>query len=226
MSGLLTRRASWRRRLRLSYRGILGFVLLATQALVSPLLSQEYHKLYAQAAVSTAKVEGASGKGLGVAIGDGTILVTCNHVVDDVQSPIVRTGKGDTLGSVIARNKKDDLAFIKIDIKLVPIKTDGSTSLLPTQSFIMAAGMRDRIMDMDMRPGTVLTHFEGSRPNYMMTSLPEFGFSGGPVLDASGRLVGLIKSFAHLGKKSGMEVIPSWKIVEFADQIPMDLVDR
>lgn len=199
-----------------SYRGILVVLLLATQALVSPLLGQEYYKLYAQAAVSTAQVEGADGKGLGVAIADGTILVTCNHVVDDTDIPMVRTGRGNTRGWVISRDKAEDLAFVAIDIKLVPMKVVTSTQLLPLDSFIMASGMRDSVMEMDMRPGTVMAYFRGSNPNYMMTSIPKPGFSGGPVLDQEGRLVGIMKGFAYLVDKTGMEVIPGCKIIKAA----------
>lgn len=193
-------------------RALLGFVLLATPSLVPPLLGQEYHKLYARAAVSTVRIQTDSQEGLAVAIADGKTLVSCKHVVENNRKVGVVAAWGQFNGYVVAENEPEDLVLIRIPIEMEPLKMRTNQEPLPSNSFIMAGGMREQAQSMDMRPGRILGRFRGDFANYMTSCQPKPGFSGGPILDADGYLVGIMKAYAYAKDKTGMEVIPAWKV--------------
>lgn len=160
---------------------------------------------------------------MGVVIGDGRTVVTCAHVVGSQKKVTVKSGLGTMEGTVLAIDKAQDVAILSVPLRHVALKINFSSDLMPRKSFIMAAGMGDDVMDMDMRPGQVLAHFIGPSPNYIMSPLPKPGYSGGPVLDKDGYLVGLIQGFAYLDNKEAMNVIPAYKIYKLAQRELQDL---
>ena len=200
-------------------RVILGLFLLVTQDLVSDLLAQDYYKLYARSAVSTARIETPYNTGLGVAIGDGSLLITCAHVIKNSPNVIIKSGNGNTIGSVVAYDEDEDLAIIALKgLFLVPTHPSRSRVLPKTETYVVMAGMKKEPMDMDLRSGRVMAYFSNVFPNIVISQAPEFGFSGGPVLDADGQLVGITRGFANCGEVVGTEVIAGWKIAEYLVQ--------
>jgi len=145
-------------------------------------------------------------------------VVTCAHVVGDQRKVIVKSGLGTMEGTVLAVDKVQDIAVLSVPIKHVPLKVHKSSQMLPRNSFVIAAGMGDEVMDMDMRPGQVIAHFRAPYYNYIMSCPPKAGYSGGPVLDSNGYLVGIMRGLAHLEDKVYMDVVPSHKIFRLVEK--------
>ena len=81
--------------------------------------------------------------------------------------------------------------------------------------FTMAAGKKRNSLDLDMRPGCIMLKLAGAFPNMIVSSEPKHGYSGGPILDKDGFLVGIMKAACTLEGASATEVIPAWKLLEF-----------
>ncbi len=175
-------------------------------------------RLQALSALASTRIISDTSIGMGVVIGDGRTVVTCAHVVGSQKKVTVKSGLGTMEGTILAIDKAQDVAILSIPLKHIAVKLNRSSQLMPRNSLIMAAGIGDDVMDMDMRPGEVLAHFIGPSPNYIMSCLPKPGYSGGPVLDSNGYLVGLIQGFAYLDNKEGMNVIPAYKIERLAQR--------
>jgi len=215
--GLFGGRASWRRNLRVSYRSLLVGVLLATHVLVPALLAQNFEKIYAQAAVSTVKILTPTKKGLGVAIADGTILVTCYHVVDDNEEVTLETGLGQFKGRVMGSVPEEDISFVEIiGTRLVPVKVCRSPDNPMDSTFASVIGMPERPMQMDIRNGKVTNIFIGSFTNFFVSAKPDLGFSGGPVLEKDGFFIGMTRAILGWDGRTGAEVVPAWKIIDAA----------
>lgn len=226
MPGLLIRSALRRLRCAVFNRCVLVLLLLATPALVPDLLAQDFYRLSAQAETSTVRVLSKKQEGLGVAIGGGLLVATCAHVVKDSEYVDVYFSMGKTKGYVVEMDETDDIAIVRILTPLPPVKINQSTELLPVDSFILEAGIPKGTNYLDLRLGRVLAHFNAANGNYMVSAKTQPGFSGGPVFDAQGMLLGLVKGYAYIGSAEGTEVIPGHKISSFCRRISNSLNNK
>lgn len=216
MPSFLNRRPAGRGLRGLFNRILLGLVLLVSQGLVPDLLGQNFYRLEALANLSTARVNAGRQTGMGVAIGDGYILITCAHVVGNHKTVDIESGFLSWEGEVLATSEKDDVAIIRMDRRLTPAKISSSTAPLAPNSFIMASGRPEGQRTMDMRPGTVIRQcIDG---DFLVTAKAKKGYSGGPVFNENGTLIGLMRGFAsHKQSCDSMEVISSYKIVDLVN---------
>jgi S1-C subfamily serine protease len=215
MSGLFRRRPSGRGHLYLSYRRVLGVLLLATQALVSPLLAQyDYYTLSGVAEASSVRIYTDKGAGMGCRIEDGATIVTCAHVVGDNRWVDVETSGKMERALVLAKSDHDDVAILRVNAPRTAF-TYKDTKVLPDiESKLMVTGQTQTDLRPKAKVGNVKAYFYGDDPNVVLDVVPIFGYSGGPVIAADGQLVGIVKGYAYMGDLTGTEVIPLYKALE------------
>lgn len=214
MPSFLNRRPAGRGLRGLFNRTLLGFVLLVSQGLVPDLLGQDFYKLKAQAAVSTVRISSPAGVGLGVSIMDGKILVTCAHVVGNQKIVNIESGVGRGTARVLGIDDNNDLAILESSLLICPARIRSGVDSYRRDSFVMAAGMREEVMNMDMMPGKLIVDSNGPRRSFCASMVPQYGYSGGAVLDDAGTLVGIMRGFMYYDGVKGMEVIYSYKIYD------------
>lgn len=151
----------------------------------------------ASPSVVSVGVDGRSGTGV-VVDGEGHIL-TAGHVVSRLEQTEVGTSDGKKLAArVVGRNPYADLALLKVDeAKLEPMEL-GDSSGLKVGQFVMAlanpfssaVSVTSGIVTGVNRPVGGWWRF--SLQNAIVTDARlNPGYSGGPLVDASGRMVGM-----------------------------------
>lgn len=137
------------------------------------------------------------GRGSGVVIGDGRVLTNAHNVRGDrvsVSFPDGRVAEGDVTGADV----DGDLAIVTVETAGAPAPTwaEGEGPGIGTPVFALAnPGGRGLRVTFGMVSGTERS-FRGPRGRRIAGSLEHTaplarGSSGGPVVDAEGRLVGL-----------------------------------
>lgn len=198
----------------------LGFPL-ATQ----PVLAQKsIGVLTAKAALSCVKIKTPDAIGMGVAVGDGTLIGTCYHVIEGFKEVTIDSGLGKMQGTVIDTNPKQDLALIRIDNPLVPFRVSKSPDGPEYGSYSVQVGMDGEWREPEMNVGIVKTKFLTAFPNVVLTSIPKKGHSGGAVMNSNGDLIAITTGFCeykddHYVTHTGTEAIPTWKLWDMIQRI-------
>jgi S1-C subfamily serine protease len=199
----------------ISSRGLVRVFWILSFVLSSFALGQNFYVLEAQAALSSVRIDTPTEFGMGVALEDGATIATCAHVVDNNNWVDIDTGEVKEKGYVIAVDTENDIAIIRLESKIRPFIPRHCRDRVAPGKFVLAAGKPNKCSEIDMRPGSAITYFDDAWPDLIISSEPKPGYSGGPVMDENGCLIGIMKSFATVGDKTGTAVIPAWKILEF-----------
>ncbi len=160
------------------------------------------------------------------AFGSGVILdsfhvLTAYHVVEDATNifvTLINDGKEDTTlkASVLYYDKKTDVAILKVETPLklkfpVPYSIR-RTGTLPLGSYVFTlgyplihAGMGTSIKFQDGRISSKVG-YEGDPSQYQTTIPAAPGFSGAPVFDESGYLVGILTAKHELAENASYAV--------------------
>lgn len=187
--------------------GLLSFVLSSFA------LGQNYYALEAQASLSSVRIETPTASGMGVALEDGSTIATCAHVVGNNNWVDIYTGEFYDKGYVLSVDTENDIAIVRMEGKIRPFMARASKERIGAGTFVLAAGKPNKASRVDMRPGTSLIYFmDNPTPDLIISSKPEHGYSGGPVMDQNGYLIGIMKSYAGFEGNTGTAVIPTWKI--------------
>ncbi|MEZ4521509.1 MAG: trypsin-like peptidase domain-containing protein [Thermomicrobiales bacterium] len=136
--------------------------------------------------------DGGRGSGAGVVIGPRGIIVTNAHVVRR-RSAVVRQGDGTRFeGPVVARDDSLDLAAIKIDAGVLPALESGDSQTLRPGQLVLTVGHPLGLQDV-VTIGVISRPPSKDDPRELIASNVTLnrGNSGGPLLDASGRLIGI-----------------------------------
>ena len=160
--------------------------------------------------VSPSVVSVSTGRRSGTGIvwsGDG-LVVTANHVVGRSEAPTVAMGDGRELAAkIVGRDPYTDVALLKVDSEgLVPVG-QGSADGIKVGQFVLAlasaAGKKASATS-----GIITSHRRSMR-GYWGVMIEDAvvsdaklnpGYSGGPLVDASGRLLGMnVAYFAGRG---------------------------
>ncbi len=199
----------------ISSRSLVRIVVFFAIVLSSYSFGQDFYVLEAKAALSSVKIETPTAFGMGVALEDGATIATCEHVVGNNNWVDIDAGEFKEKGYVIAVDTENDIAIVRLERKITPFYAYRSTDLPELGMFTMAAGKKRNSLDLDMRPGCIMLKLAGAFPNMIVSSEPKHGYSGGPILDKDGFLVGIMKAACTLEGASATEVIPAWKLLEF-----------
>jgi S1-C subfamily serine protease len=186
--------------------------------------AQSTYVLEATAALSSVRIDTPSNKfGMGVALDDGATILTCAHVVDNHSWVDVDAGEFMEKGYVLAVDTENDLAIVRLEHKARPFYPCQSRDLPDPGTYTMAAGKTKASLDIDMRAGSVITRLAGGYPNMVISTQPIPGYSGGPVMDENGYLIGIMRASCTLDGVPATEVIPAWKLVDFIQRTRKDL---
>jgi S1-C subfamily serine protease len=164
--------------------------------------------------------------GTGVVWTEEGHILTASHVVGRVDAVEVRTSDGESLeGKVVGRDRETDIAVVKIEkAGLSPIEK-GDSDGLKVGEFVMAfanpsgkqTGLTSGILT--SLKGSIGGHAGGLRGSLLLTDARlNPGYSGGPLVDVDGRMVGLdVAYFAQRGV-----AIPVNAVKKVADQLMMN----
>lgn len=196
-----------------------GVLLSAAVILTSTIRGQSIYALEETAASSLVEVTSTSIRGMGVVLEDGATIATCAHVVDGSKWVDVNFGTHCEKGYVVGISEENDIAIARVHRKGTPFQIDRSGVERIKGEFVVAAGknssLNSSLSRPSMRVGAVVAYLEDGSSNLLISSITEHGFSGGPVMDQNGYLIGITKgdlSSSKLG--TGTQVIPMWKILE------------
>jgi len=147
---------------------------------------------------SVVSVSSDGRNGTGVVWDDQGHVVTAYHVVQGLEEVEVGSNSGETFtAKVIGRDSDSDLALLKMEAKLSPIAKGDSDSLRVGQ-FVMA--LANPYATKASATSGIITSVKRSIGGWWGAGIEEAvvtdarlnpGYSGGPLVDASGRMVAL-----------------------------------
>lgn len=144
---------------------------------------------------ATVSIINATTPGFGVFIsGDGLIL-TNRHVVGDAETVVVRLINGAELsGRVLRRHAARDVALIKIERDRTPTLPLRIEPLGTSEEVYTLGSPDDPNLGGSVTRGMIFARQRGDLPVLQSDATIYGGGSGGPLLDASGNLVGIASS--------------------------------
>ena len=144
--------------------------------------------------------------GSGVVVSDDGYILTNNHVVEGADSDGVKVSFGDGTQEIPARvigtDPQTDIAVIKVDAKDLPAITLADSDKLEVGDVVFAVGnpfnvgqtVTMGIVSALGRGGFGITDYE----DFIQTDAAmNMGNSGGPLVDAKGRLIGINQSIVN-----------------------------
>src|SRR5919199_4356677 len=159
-------------------------------------LSKELEELVEKASKSIVRVDARRGRaGTGI-VWDSGFVLTANHVVEQEEDIQVVVEEKSAKASLVGRDPGTDLALLKVDGLSAPAMPRAKAADLRPGQIVLAIG----------RPGSLKATFgtissasspwrgwRGSEIEHLIqTNAPLYpGFSGGPLIDAEGRAVGM-----------------------------------
>ena len=164
---------------------------------------------YGLAGTVQIETKGAQKKiGSGFFVSPDGYLLTCEHVVAEDETVSVTTaGKKTFEGTVVARDRVNDLALVKIAARNVPAQVLGDSSQLYAGEAVMALGSPLGLN------GTVTIGVVSNvartvgKQTLIQTDVPvNPGLSGGALLDSKGRVVGVIAAMVKQAQDVGFAV--------------------
>lgn len=143
---------------------------------------------------AVATVETSEGHGSGFLISNDGYIITNEHVVGPEKSVKVRFSQGFTLSAEVVKVNKDfDLALLKAQVDEMPALTMGADSALLVGEEIFAIGTPlDKELGQTVSRGILSGKREFEGRHYLQTDVSiNPGNSGGPLIDETGRVVGV-----------------------------------
>lgn len=166
----------------------------------------------ARASVVVLDVERRDGsriRGMGFLALDSRIAVTTWDLVDDAAGVVARFESGEEFGvsGLIDKDEKRNVALIRIKVfgrSLLELAAGDPVEIKKTYVVEMVEGEAFRLVDGEMNPAEIV---DGVR-SYPLSPSASAGSSGGPLLDESGRVIGVVSTHASEGRVSA-RAIPS-----------------
>jgi serine protease DegQ len=159
-------------------------------------LSKDIETLVDRASKSVVRVDARRGRaGTGI-VWDKDLVLTANHVVEQEEDIAVVVNEHSRKATLVGRDPMTDLALLRVEGLDAPAAPRGKVEDLKTGQIVLAIG----------RPGTLKATFgtissvssptrgwRGSEIDHLIqTNAPLYpGFSGGPLVDVEGRVVGM-----------------------------------
>jgi len=151
--------------------------------------------------------KGGKTSGTGFALTSSGLIITNNHVIDGVDSIIVRGINGSFdkayIAKVLITDKKNDLAILKIEditftnLGKIPYIIRNNVASVGENIFVMGYPLRATMGDeIKLTNGIISskTGFQGDVTSYQISAPVQPGNSGGPLFDKNGDLIGIINA--------------------------------
>lgn len=162
-------------------------------------LSDATTALVQKIAKSVVSVNSRMSRGTGVVLDDKGYIVTCNHVLAGCN--VVRVGQGEKTfdARVVGIDPYNDLGLLKAENgNFEPIEL-GDSEKLSTGQFILAVAnpfnrkQPTATIGIITSPDSSIRGFRGTSMDNIIATDAKLnpGFSGGPLVDAEGRLIGI-----------------------------------
>lgn len=136
-------------------------------------------------------------------------LVTNHHVVANSTEPRLTSRDGDQItGTVIGWSERPDLAVIRVAEQLGDSLEWAPTEELREGQSLVALGYPVPATDFTVTPGSILSFQgrSGTREAVRTNALLDRGNSGGPALDDTGRVIGVVTEMAP--NFDGLQLVP------------------
>ncbi|MBK5224695.1 MAG: trypsin-like peptidase domain-containing protein, partial [Acidimicrobiia bacterium] len=151
---------------------------------------------------------GEAWTGTAFAIGPD-LLVTNHHVVSNDPTPELISRNGDTIdATVIGWSERPDLAILEVDTELDEWLKWSPTDEINEGERLVVLGYPVPDTDFTVTPGSVISFQRRSdvREAIRSDAAIDRGNSGGPALDASGRVMGVVTEMAT--NDGGFQLVP------------------
>jgi len=159
-------------------------------------LSKEIEALVEKASQSVVRVDARRGRaGTGI-VWDSGLVLTANHVVEQEEDIEVVVDGKSAKASLVGRDPATDLALLKVDGLSAPAMPRAKVSDLKPGQIVLAIGRPGSLKATFGTVSAVSSSWRGWRgseiEHLIQTNAPLYpGFSGGPLVDADGRAVGM-----------------------------------
>jgi serine protease Do len=135
-------------------------------------------------------------KGSGFAVGDGSLIVTNEHVIRNANKLEAKSQAEDTFSTleVVKVDAALDIAILKVNKKYVPLKL-GDSDKVKFYGGVIAISHTKGAEQVDWEAGNILLQKKVIDGNeYIVTNAyTSFGSSGGAMLDENGVVIGVIQ---------------------------------
>jgi S1-C subfamily serine protease len=178
---------------------------------------------------SVVSIRSGEGNGTGIVWDDQGHIVTAYHVVRHLDEVQVTTDDGKTFsGKVVGRDKSSDIALLKVEGKLTPIGRADSDSLKVGQ-FVLA--LASPFGSKASATSGIITGVRRNIGGWWGVQIDDAivtdarvnpGYSGGPLVDASGKMIGL--NVALISSRG--IAIPARKVSDVVEKIASGKVTR
>jgi S1-C subfamily serine protease len=148
---------------------------------------------------SVVSVNARMSRGTGVVLDKQGYIVTCNHVLQGCNTVRVGQGEKTVEARVVGTDAYNDLALLKVEHSdFEPIEIGNSANLNTGQFVIAIANPFNRkqptaTTGIVTNPESTITGFRGTAMDNVIATDAKLnpGFSGGPLVDAQGKLIGI-----------------------------------
>ena len=197
--------------------------------LVNPLdllqsLSDATSALVQKLAKSIVSVNSQMSRGTGVVLNKHGYIVTCNHAIAGCNKVKIGQGQKTYEAKIVGTDPYNDIALIKTEanIDFQPIEL-GDSSKLSTGQFVLALANPFNRQQPTATTG-IITNPDGTLRGLRGTAMENViatdaklnpGFSGGPLVDAQGKLIGINTAYVW----SRGIAIPVNKVKTIADRL-------
>jgi S1-C subfamily serine protease len=164
-----------------------------------------------QALTSVAVVRSLNGVGTAFAVGEGELL-TAAHVVTGQRSVQLTVGTAVGSATVVKVSTRLDVAILRTRMSIAPLSLSKTSPDLGASVFAVGAALGD----LSITRGVISGHRSADGFRHLQTDAAiNEGNSGGPLLDTSGRVLGLVVSKVRDAEGIGLAV-PAAMLRRFA----------
>ena len=159
-------------------------------------LSNDIANLVEKASKSVVRVDARRGRaGTGI-VWDSGLVLTANHVVEQEESIEVVVEEKSSKASLVGRDPATDLALLRVEGLSAPAMPRANVADLKPGQIVLAIGRPGNLKATFGTISAVSSPWRGWRgseiEHLIQTNAPLYpGFSGGPLVDADGRAVGM-----------------------------------
>src|SRR5947209_2832221 len=159
-------------------------------------LSNDLADLVDKSSKSVVRVDARRGRSGTGTVWDSGLLLTANHVVEQEDEIEVVVGEKSSKATLVGRDPATDIALLKVDGVSAPAMSRAKVADLKPGQIVIAIGRPGSLKATFGTISSVSSPWRGWRgseiEHVIQTNAPLYpGFSGGPLVDADGRAVGM-----------------------------------